>query len=263
MPEGHTIHRIALDHTPLLTGRTIEVSSPQGRFSEAAARVDGRVLESIEAYGKHLFHWWSTGEVGHVHLGLFGKFRVQRGESEPAVRGQVRARFRSEAATIDLSGPTACTIGTPDDRDAIVARLGPDPLRTDADPQRAIDRIRRSRQAIGALLLDQSVLAGVGNVYRAEALFVHGIHPARLGNSLDVAELESLWATIRTMLEAGVKANRIVTVDRTLLPAGRRPKRGESTYVYHRPNCLQCGAPTATATLGARPCWFCPNCQPA
>ena len=103
-----------------------------------------------------------------------------------------------------------------------MGRLGPDPLRADADPKLAIDRIRRSRQAIGTLLLDQSVLAGVGNVYRAEALFVHGIHPARPGNATDPTELAELWATIRRMLAAGVNANRIVTVDEPCSrPAGR------------------------------------------
>lgn len=263
MPEGHTIHRVARDHTPLLCGAPIEVTSPQGRFAADAARVDGRVLESIEAYGKHLFYWWDTGEVGHVHLGLFGKFRITRGPEAPPVTGQVRARFRSPLATVDLRGPTACTVGSPDERAAILARLGPDPLRADARPEIAIDRILRSRQAIGTLLLDQSVLAGVGNVYRAEALFVHGIHPARPGRDHDRGELTDLWATIVAQLRAGVKANRIVTVDRASLPKGRAPRRGESTYVYHRPACLRCGTPTARVTLGARDCWYCPSCQPS
>lgn len=263
MPEGHTIHRIARDHTPLLVGRPVGLSSPQGRFAADAARVDGRVLDGIEAYGKHLFYWWDSGEVGHVHLGLFGKFRVSKGPDLPVITGQVRARFRTELATIDLRGPTACSVGTPEERAAILARLGPDPLRSDADPTPALDRIGRSRQAIGALLLDQSVLAGVGNVYRAEALFVHGVHPARPGRDVGAALLADLWVTIRTMLTAGVKANRIVTVDRRLLPAGRAPRRGESTYVYHRAECLRCGSPTATVQLAGRPCWYCPVCQPA
>ena len=263
MPEGHTIHRIARDHTPLLCGESVAVSSPQGRFTEGAARIDGAILESIEAFGKHLFYWWSTGEVGHVHLGLFGKFNIAKGSHDTAVTGQVRARFRTPLATIDLRGPTACSIGTPDDRLEIVARLGPDPLRTDADPRVAVERMAASRQAIGALLLDQSVLAGVGNVYRAEALFVAGIHPSRPGRDVDRAELHTLWDTVKRMLEAGVRANRIVTVDRALLPSGRVARRGESTYVYHRSICLRCGSATSVATIGARDCWFCPVCQPS
>ena len=81
--------------------------------------------------------------------------------------------------TVDLSGPTACSIDPPEVRAAIIARLGPDPLRRDAKPAVAIERMARSRQPIGALLLDQSVIAGVGNVFRAEALFVNRIDPRR------------------------------------------------------------------------------------
>jgi endonuclease-8 len=263
MPEGHTIHRIARDHTKLLVGRSVAVSSPQGRFETDAALVDGAVLEKLEAYGKHLFYWWSTGHVGHVHLGLFGKFRVQSGPEEPPPVGMVRMRMRADFATIDLAGPTACSISTAADRKDIVARLGPDPLRRDAEPQVAIDRMARSKQPLGALLLDQSVLSGVGNVYRAEALFVNGIHPTRPGRDADPAELHALWVTIAGMLRQGVKDNRIITVDRREfdLPTGRL-RRGDANYVYHRDRCLRCGTPIQTVDLAGRPCYYCPVCQP-
>jgi endonuclease-8 len=264
MPEGHTIARIARDHTKLLVGRALHVASPQGRFESDAALVDGVVLERIEPYGKHLFYWWGNGLMGHVHLGLFGKFRVHLGAEPPAPVGMVRMRMVSDVATVDLAGPTACSIGTRDERDAIVARLGPDPLRRDAQPQLAIDRMLRSKQAIGTMLLDQTVMAGVGNVYRAEALFVHGIHPARPGNQCDRGELEALWSTITAMLKRGVKDNRIITVDRRELhlPSGHRIRRGEATYVYHRDRCLRCGTAIQTIELGGRACYFCPSCQP-
>jgi endonuclease-8 len=263
MPEGHTIHRIAKDHGALLAGHEVAVSSPQGRFADADM-VDGRRLQRIEAYGKHLFYWWDDDLVGHVHLGLFGKFRVHRGSVPPPV-GAVRMRMSSPVATVDLAGPTACTIGSATDRDGIVGRLGPDPLRRDGRPDVAATRITASRKPIGALLLDQSVLCGVGNVYRAEALFVNGIHPSRPGRDLDTAEVSALWDTIVGMLRQGVKDNRIITVDRRQLdlPKGGRVRRGEATYVYHRDRCLRCGTPVQTVTLGARPCYYCPTCQPA
>ena len=264
MPEGHTIHRIALDHSKVLVGQTVAVSSPQGRFSGDAELVDGAALDNIEAYGKHLFYWWDNGYVGHVHLGLFGKFKVFVG-SQPEPRGAVRMRMVSSLATVDLAGPTACAIETVAQRDAIVARLGPDPLRRDAQPSRAVERIRRSKQAIGALLLDQSVLCGVGNVYRAEALFITGIHPQRPGQGCSDEELLALWAVVVGMLRQGVKDNRIVTVDRNELdlPRGRRIKRGDATYVYHRDRCIRCGSAVMTAALGGRPCYYCPTCQPS
>jgi endonuclease-8 len=264
MPEGHTIHRIAKDHGALLAGRTLRVSSPQGRFEGDAARVDGRVLTSIEAYGKHLFYHWDSGDVGHVHLGLFGKFRVSKGPDVPPPVGMVRMRLESDIATIDLAGPTECSIGTPDDRAAIITRLGPDPLRRDAKPAKAIDKMATSRQPLGAMLLDQSVLCGVGNVYRAEALFVNGINPNRAGRDTHRVELEALWTTIVAMLRKGVKDNRIITVDPSDLdvPRGRALRRGEANYVYHRDICLRCGTPIQIVQLAGRACYFCPVCQP-
>jgi endonuclease-8 len=263
MPEGHTIHRIAKDHARLLVGRRVDVSSPQGRFSGDAALVDGVVLDRIEPYGKHLFYYWDNGLVGHVHLGLFGKFRVTIGSVQPDPVGMVRMRMHTGLATIDLSGPTDCSIGSADDRDAIVARLGPDPLRRDAKPVTAVERMGRSKQPIGALLLDQSVMAGVGNVYRAEALFVEGIHPARPGRECSESELRAVWDTLVAMLRQGVKDNRIITIDRRRFPVPKdRTKRGDTTYVYHRDICLRCGTPVQIVELAGRACYYCPSCQP-
>jgi endonuclease-8 len=265
VPEGHTIHRLAADHTRLLAGREIRVSSPQGRFAADAARVDGAVLSSVEAYGKHLFYHWATGDVTHVHLGLFGKFRTWRSDPLPAPRGAVRMRMSTEDVAVDLSGPTDCSVGDPSTRDTIVDRLGPDPLRRDARPDVAIDRMGRSARPLGALLLDQAVVAGIGNVYRAEVLFVHGIHPLRPGRDTDRADLERVWSTMATMLRAGVKANRIVTVRREDLdlPRGARLPRGRTTYVYKRDRCLRCGSEIRTLEVANRTCYYCPVDQPA
>ncbi len=265
MPEGHTIARMARDHSKLLGARAVAVSSPQGRFESDAARISGRVLTRVESFGKHLFYWWDSGDIGHVHLGLFGKFRVSIGPDAPPPVGLVRMRMQSDLATIDLAGPTACSVGTPDDRAAIVDRLGPDPLRRDAKPEAAITKMAGSKQPLGALLLDQSVLCGVGNVFRAEALFVNRINPHRVGRETDRGDLVALWNTIVRMLRKGVKDDQIITVDRSDLgvPRGRPLRSGDATYVYHRDLCLRCGTAIQTAQLAGRPCYFCPVCQPA
>jgi endonuclease-8 len=271
MPEGHTIHRLARDQSKLLVERRIRVSSPQGPFAADAARVDGAVLERIEAFGKHLFYRWSTGEIGHVHLGLFGKFRVQRTAESPEPIGQVRMRLQTEPdarrdqyVTIDLSGPTACSIDPPSVRKGILARLGPDPIRRGSKPDSMIERIQRSSRGIGDLLMDQSVVAGIGNVYRAEILFVSGIHPLRPGTECDRAELEAVWATAQGMLRDGAKDNRIVTVSRDDL--GIAPnvhiKRADATYAYKRDRCLLCGDEIRRIDIANRTCYYCPTHQP-
>ena len=272
MPEGHTIHRIARDHTTLLVGRALRVSSPQGRFATDAERVDGVELERIQPYGKHLFYEWSTGEVGHVHLGLFGKFRVQHTDHSPDPIGQVRMRLQAEPndgdgqfVTVDLSGPTACTIDPPSVRKDILARLGPDPIRRGSKPDAMVARISKSTRGIGDLLMDQAVVAGVGNVYRAEALFVAGIHPLRPGNRCDPAELDALWAIVQGMLRQGVKDGRIVTVSRDDLgisPRARIPRR-EATYAYKRDRCLLCGDEIQRIQIANRTSYHCPTHQPS
>ncbi|MEM9515634.1 MAG: DNA-formamidopyrimidine glycosylase family protein [Actinomycetota bacterium] len=275
MPEGHTIHRAARQQNRALKGRTIAVSSPQGRFAADAARIDGAVLKRVEPYGKHLFFHWDTGEIGHVHLGLFGRFRTSYSAlGDPAApTGAVRMRLSTTTddgpvdrreVTIDLSGPTVCSLDPPDARKRVLARLGPDPLARKPDPAPMFDRIRRSQRPIADLLLDQAVVAGIGNVYRAEILFVVGIHPLRPGRDLDDAELHAIWATTCGMLAQGLRDGRIVTVDRAelgLAPGARRP-RGEATYVYKRGTCLRCGDTISTVEAGGRPCYYCPTDQP-
>ena len=262
MPEGHTIHRIAFDHSKILRGKHVAVSSPQGRFAGDAALVDGVRLAQLEAFGKHLFYHWANGLVGHVHLGLFGRFRVHRG-APPEDATTVRMRLVVPKATIDLIGPTECSIGTPADRDQIIRRLGPDPLRADSDPEHAFASIVRRAAPIGQLLLDQKVISGLGNVYRAEALFVNHINPKRRGNQITRADFDALWATIVEMLERGVAEDRIVTLDRDLFDAPMgTARRGDTTYVYHRDRCLVCGSPIQIVELGGRACYFCPVDQP-
>jgi endonuclease-8 len=258
------IFSAAREQNELLAGRVIRVSSPQGRFALDAARIDGQVLERVEPYGKHLFYHWANGDVGHVHLGLFGKFRVTLGPEPPDPIGEVRMRMSSDIATVDLAGPTDCTVGTPDDRSRILARLGPDPLQRRADPSPAFARVMKSRQPIGALLLDQTMFAGVGNIYRAEALYVHGINPLRPGNTLTADELMPIWQTLVEMMRKGVRDGRIITIDRRKypLPKDRPLRRGDTTYVYHREHCLRCGAVVQAPVLAGRPCYFCPVEQP-
>lgn len=270
MPEGHTIHRLALDHRRDLAGRPVAVSSPQGRFAEAARRLDGRVLAGTEAYGKHLFYDFGPvsrgrrrgGELVHVHLGLFGKY-FRHANPSPAPGPNVRLRMIGDTVTLDLVGATDCSLIDPAARDAIVARLGPDPLRKDADPERAWEKIRRRRSPIGAALMDQSVIAGVGNVYRAEVLAVHGIHPERPANTIGREQWDSMWSTLVGWLRHGVKDQVIITVDPKIVGKPRsRIVKGEALHVYKQDGCFTCGGPIRRWDLAGRWAYACETCQP-
>jgi endonuclease VIII len=274
MPEGHTLHRLARDQQELFGGSVVHASSPQGRFVIGAGVLDGRVLERAEAYGKHLFHHYSIGDseqapILHVHLGLYGKFSVgalgpERPEP-PEPRGALRLRLVTDTAWTDLRGATACELYTPEQVDTLLARLGPDPLasrKAQSDGGRAYARIARSRSPIATLLMDQSVLAGVGNVYRAELLYRHRIDPFRPGRSIPAAVWSEMWADLVTLMRAGVKAGRIVTTRAEDRPRGR-VTRATSHYVYRRTGlpCRVCGTEIRTELLATRNLFWCPTCQ--
>jgi endonuclease VIII len=262
MPEGHTIHRLARDHAAWFAGAPVRVSSPQGRFADAAARLDGRTLTSADAYGKHLFHRYDGGEAVHVHLGLFGKvFTFPVPPPEP--RDTVRYRVVGGDRAIDLVGATACALLGPDEVEAITDRLGPDPLREDADPDRAWQALQRRSVGIGQALMDQRVLAGVGNVYRAELLFVHGVHPELPAKQLPRDVWDAMWAKLVGWMRQGVEEQRIITVDPE--EAGR-PRtalsREEATYVYRSDRCGRCDGEVRRWDVAGRWAYACERCQP-
>ena len=146
MPEGHTIHRAARDQRPMLVGQAIDVASPQGRFWEGAAVLDGRACSGIDAFGKHLLYRFTDGLALHIHLGLFGRFRTAKVPAgEP--RGAVRVRMRSNSHVIDINGPNCCEVLTDDEAAALINRIGPDVLRADADPERAWTKISQIGRA--------------------------------------------------------------------------------------------------------------------
>lgn len=262
VPEGHTIHRLARRHRRLLVGQQLEVSSPQGRFADGAALLDGRVLEGTDAWGKHLFHRYGDLWL-HVHLGLFGKFRDGTLPA-PEPQGALRLRLVGESAWVELRGPTACEVLPDEGRAALLDRLGPDPLRKDADVEAFLGRVGRSRAPIATLLMDQAVIAGVGNVYRAEVLFRHGVAPLTPGRELDGSVVADMWEDLVVLLEAGVRAGRIVTTepDDRERPHGR-PRRADSHYVYGRAGlpCRRCGTELLAADHVGRRLFWCPTCQ--
>jgi endonuclease-8 len=273
MPEGHTLRRLAGQLGDAFAGRRVRVSSPQGRFAADAALLDGSVLTGADAAGKHLFVEFEHDRLVHIHLGLIGKLDVVSGVDEvPAPVGQVRLRLVTDAAAgatyADLRGAIICDLVGPARRDEIMAALGPDPLRPDADPGRAWARISRSERPIGDLLMDQHVIAGIGNVYRAEVLFRHRTHPLRPGRTLRRSRFEAMWTDLVDLMGEGVRTGRIETVRPEHRPeaTGRPPRTdrgGGEVYVYRRTGlpCLVCGTRVRADVLVGRNLFWCSRCQ--
>ncbi|WP_394276010.1 Fpg/Nei family DNA glycosylase [Luteococcus sp.] len=268
MPEGHVIHRLARALDAQFGGETVQVSSPQGRFADSAALVDGHTLVTAQAWGKHLFVDFDAPvaeHLLHIHLGLIGKLGLA---PLAAPVGVVRLRISDGEVAADLRGPQICRLVTEADREQVVARLGPDPIREDADPERAWQRIHRSAKPIASLLMDQQVSAGVGNIYRAEVLFRQHIKPSCPGNTLRRASFDAIWQDLVVLMRDGVEVGRIDTVTPEHSPeatgrTAREDAHGGEVYVYRRADlpCLVCGHRVRSALLEGRNLYWCGTCQ--
>ena len=292
MPEGHVIHRLAAELDHAFAGRTVTVSSPQGRFAEASALLDQTVFHTAEAFGKHLILDFSPpvaatvpeelvsvaserhegpsatpGPFVHIHLGLIGKLRWVKPDAVEGA-GTLRLRIQTDEHAAELRGPQACALVGPEEVAALVAALGPDPLRADADPERGWLRVHRSDRTIASLLMDQRVAAGVGNIYRAEVLYRQRIHPDTPGSELSRRAWNRIWADFVELMPQGVLHGRIDTVRPEDSPevTGRDPRvdrHGGEVYVYRRQGqpCLVCGREVSLRLFEGRNLYWCPRCQ--
>jgi endonuclease VIII len=294
MPEGHAIHSLAGRLDRAFGGAPVAVSSPQGRFAGGAAVLDGLTLVDACAWGKHLFVEFEQERWLNVHLGLIGKFSVARHQLDPdpgrpglpkghvPVEGQVRLRLVNHAWVGDLRAPTVCAVVTPEKVDQIQARLGPDPLRPDADPDLALRRISRSTRPIAELLMDQGVLAGVGNVYRCEVLFRHRIDPFRPGREIRPTTWQAIWDDLVALMPLGVAFGQVITIEDQVADAlaevadgsaaahtasvtGARPgdRFDRRFYLYKRTGqpCRVCGSTVRTQLVAGRNLFWCGRCQ--
>ncbi|CAN7297668.1 Fpg/Nei family DNA glycosylase [Microbacterium sp. LjRoot45] len=330
MPEGHSVHRIARQFDRNVVGKRVAASSPQGRFAEGAAVIDGRTASRVRAVGKQMFLEFDDDLWLRVHLGMYGAWdfageilvdptiasangrmgqtnqrgteletvldaagenslssigaprraRVHVRMSEqttglgdedapwpPPVVGQVRLRLLTDVTSADLRGPTACELQTPDEVQATIAKLGPDPLVDDVDEgeQRFVEVVRRKPTPIGLLLMDQSVVSGIGNVYRAELLFRARLNPHTPGRDVAEHTVRSLWRDWVRLLSIGVETGQMMTMDDLDPEAYRRAMahRDDRHWVYHRAGlpCRVCGTAVVLEEMSARKLYWCPSCQ--
>lgn len=269
MPEGHVLHRLARQLNTEFGGREVEVTSPQGRFAEEAKLIDGSVLTSAHAHGKHLFISFETEQIDswvvYIHLGLIGSLRFEPAEEE---WGQMRLHISNGIVAANLRGPQACLLLRQGEADAIEDKSGFDPIVEKEPPEALFERVSRSRRTIGSQLMDQKLFAGVGNIYRAEVLFRQGVHPALPGNQLSRSEFDAVWTDLAELMDYGVEHGRIDTVrpEHTPEAMGRPPRKddhGGEVYVYRRAGdpCYVCGTPIEMKVVEGRKLYWCSRCQ--
>jgi endonuclease-8 len=272
MPEGHTLFALARDLDTAYRGTRPTTTSPQGKFEAGAALLTGRAFVHSTSWGKHLFAEFEGDAWLHVHLGLIGTFTIddRAYAGEVPVVGQVRLRIATPEHVADLRGPNLCAVITPEQVEAVTARLGPDPLRPDPDPDVGWRKIARSSKSIAELLMDQSVLAGVGNVYRSEVLFRQRVDPFRPGREIRRTTWDAIWLDLVGLLPLGVATGKIVTVVEQVEQVRRDLTDGtvdrleeRTSYVYKRQGepCRVCGSRIRTQVVGGRNLFWCGRCQ--
>jgi len=253
MVEGPECHRVAAAHRKqLMGGGKFDASSPNGRFSEGASAIvkAGGNLERIEVHGKNMFYFFGGGGeeqvVVRVHFGMAGEFAAYVGKA-PAPKPATRLRLTRPGVTAHLSAMTV-EHGTVESLyDKCVAGLGTDPLREDADFGAFVNACDSSK-GLGGLLMDQSKVAGIGNIYRSEILYEAGIHPEQAANTLTLEELEALWDVITQQMEAGFETGSIWD-----------PAKGPQVYGLSK---SACGGKVTSWQIGGRAVYACSKKQP-
>ena len=295
MPEGNEIHRWAERHTEAFEGKKMHVEGPNGRFADAAL-LEGRRLERVLAVGKHLGYDFGGDRILHVHLGRYGDWtegqmpmpevrgilrlrmwrvgaRLVKGAAEPAKRhgwySSDDGSSKLDPARVDwveLRGPTDCSVYTRERWETLLKRLGPDPLNGDG-VEAAVERIAKAKKPIGVLLMEQDVMAGIGNIYRAELLFRARLSPFAMGVDVPATTLKAIWQDAKPLLKAGMVDRRIVTTLARARPHRelKPPLKEEVHYVYRRHGkpCWVCGTTVLKKDMAGRNLYWCPTCQAA
>jgi endonuclease-8 len=260
MPEGDTLYRAARRLQPLVGHEASRVGGSARPMLEWGSRLSGRIVESVRSRGKHLVVQFAGGKALRTHLGMTGTWHVyEDGERWRVTPGKARVVIEAGGSVgVCFSAPDV-SAGPVEQIEAELAHLGPDLLADDFDPAVVAERgLDSSAEFVADLLLDQCVMAGVGNVYKSEVLFLERLHPWTPAAALTSDQRGALAGRARTLLWA----NRMRGTRNTTGYG-----RGADLWVYgreHRP-CRRCGTNIERAMLGdlARTTYWCPRCQPA
>ena len=266
MPEGDTIHRHAAELGRTIVGRSVTAFHARGT---SYGRLVGQEVRAAEARGKHLLIDVGAARV-HVHLGMYGRLRVVAPATvDDGTRGRASLVIETaDAAAVWWRAPTVEVLRAAfAHHHPALAGLGPDVLAPEFDAAAAATRARANRplqMPVGALLLDQRVAAGIGNVYKSEVLYLERIDPRTPLAALDDATLERIYARARVLMNQNLGPwRRTTTAD--LTRGGFGPQGSARVHVYRRVGrpCRACGTIIAVLVQGEPPrrTYYCPNCQ--
>lgn len=248
----------------MLDATIASANGRMGQTNQHGTILDGAVFDT-------------AGENSLHSIGAPRRTRVRMSEQEKEINhletfppdpvGQVRVRLLTDTVCADLRGPTACEVLDPPQALVAMNRLGPDP-ELDSGPEaeeRFTSVIRRKPTPIGRLLMDQAVVSGIGNVYRAEILFRAGINPHTPGRDLSDEAVRALWQDWAHLLHIGVETGQMMTMD----DLGRADyvsamkSRADRHWVYKREGlpCRVCGTHIVVEEMSARKLYWCPSCQ--
>ena len=240
MPEGDALHRAAARLQPLV-GDVVSAHAhhPRAVVLGVAERIDGKRLERVEAVGKNLLFTFEGGVVVRSHLRMKGRWLVQ--PLGAAIFGTPWLVLRGRTHQAVLRGGSVLRVGR-----GPVDRLGPDIMRRPPDVDGMVERLRQTDQvrAIGDALLDQRLVAGIGNMWKAEGLFAARVSPWRELRDVSDDELRTVLAETARLMQA--------------------PRRGHAVYRRAAMGCRRCGTPIESWAQGdgARMAYWCPVCQP-
>lgn len=247
------------------------IAAANGRMGQTNQRgtdVDGPPI--LDTAGENSLTSIGAPRRTRVHVRMSEQTTGLPGDGEewpPPVVGQVRLRLMTDSTVADLRGPTACELQSPDEVAETIAKLGPDPLVDDVaeGEERFTSVVRRKPTAIGLLLMDQSVVSGIGNVYRAELLYRARLNPHTPGRDVPEEIVRAIWRDWVRLLAIGVETGQMMTMD-DLDPEGYRKamaSRDDRHWVYHRAGlpCRVCGTEIVVEEVATRKLYWCPSCQ--
>jgi formamidopyrimidine-DNA glycosylase len=255
---------ITADATTASANGRMGQTNQRGTFAESDAVAE--FVEAPPSAHEHEDSLHSMGAPRVTRLRMSEQEKIEPGSDTfpPEPIGAVRVRLLTDHTVADLRGPTACEVLQPEEVQVIIDKLGPDPLID--SPQHGEDRftavVRGKSTPIGLLLMDQSVVSGIGNVYRAELLFRARLDPHTPGKNVPEETVRALWRDWTKLLEIGVKTGQMMTRD-NLSPAEYQAalaNRDDRHWVYHRTGlpCRVCGTPIVMELAAGRKLYFCP-----